>query len=103
MNSVPEEIDVLDRRVRQLEIEREAIRENDKERVEQLTHEIEELGAKRAELRAKWEGERDVLKKIQENKDRIEHLKIEAQQAERQGDYGRVAEIRYGKIQEAEK
>lgn len=91
-------------RVRQLEIEREAIRrENDKERVEQLTHEIEELGAKRAELRAKWEGERDVLKKIQENKDRIEHLKIEAQQAERQGDYGRVAEIRYGKIQEAEK
>lgn len=66
MNSVPEEIDVLDRRVRQLEIEREAIRrENDKERVEQLTHEIEELGAKRAELRAKWEGERDVLKKIQ--------------------------------------
>ena len=81
MNSVPEEIDVLDRRVRQLEIEREAIRrENDKERVEQLTHEIEELGAKRAELRAKWEGERDVLKKIQENKDRIEHLKIEAQQ-----------------------
>ena len=85
MNSVPEEIDVLDRRVRQLEIEREAIRrENDKERVEQLTHEIEELGAKRAELRAKWEGERDVLKKIQENKDRIEHLKIEAQQAERQ-------------------
>ena len=104
MNSVPEEIAVLDRRVRQLEIEREAIRrENDKERVEQLTHEIEELGAKRAELRAKWEGERDVLKKIQENKDRIEHLKIEAQQAERQGDYGRVAEIRYGKIQEAEK
>ena len=104
MNSVPEEIDVLDRRVRQLEIEREAIRrENDKERVEQLTHEIEELGAKRAELRAKWEGERDVLKKIQENKDRIEHLKIEAQQAERQGDYGKVAEIRYGKIQEAEK
>ena len=104
MNSVPEEIDVLDRRVRQLEIEREAIRrENDKERVEQLTHEIEELGAKRAELRAKWEGERDVLKKIQENKDRIEHLKIEAQQAERQGDYGRVAGIRYGKIQEAEK
>ena len=82
MNSVPEEIDVLDRRVRQLEIEREAIRrENDKERVEQLTHEIEELGAKRAELRAKWEGERDVLKKIQENKDRIEQLKIEAQQA----------------------
>lgn len=61
------------------------------------------LGPNVPSLRAKWEGERDVLKKIQENKDRIEHLKIEAQQAERQGDYGRVAEIRYGKIQEAEK
>lgn len=104
MNSVPEEIDTLDRRVRQLEIEREAIRrENDKERVEQLTREIEDLSAKRSGLRAKWEGERDLLKRIQENKDKIEHLKIEAQQAERQGDYGRVAEIRYGKIQEAEK
>lgn len=104
MNSVPEEIDTLDRRVRQLEIEREAIRrEDDKQRVEQLTREIEELSAKRSGLRAKWEGERDLLKRIQENKDKIEHLKIEAQQAERQGDYGRVAEIRYGKIQEAEK
>ena len=104
MNSVPEEIDTLDRRVRQLEIEREAIRrEKDKERVEHLTKEIEELKARDAEMRAKWQGQRDLLKKIQANKDRIENLKIEAQQAERQGDYGKVAEIRYGKIQEAEK
>ena len=79
MNSVPEEIDTLDRRVRQLEIEREAIRrENDKQRVETLTREIEELNARRAELRAKWQGERDLLRKIQANKDEIE----------RQGDFG---------------
>ena len=104
MNSVPEEIDTLDRRVRQLEIEREAIRrEKDKERVEHLTKEIEELKARDAEMRAKWQRQRDLLKKIQSNKDKIEALKIEAQQAERQGDYGKVAEIRYGKIQEAEK
>ena len=103
MNSVPEDIDNLDRRIRQLEIEREAIRrENDKERVEGLTRDIEELKAKEAALRAKWQGERDLLQKIQQNKDSIEHLKIEAQQAERAGDYGRVAEIRYGKIVEAE-
>ncbi|MEG1700569.1 MAG: AAA family ATPase [Alistipes sp.] len=104
MNSVPEQIDTLDRRVRQLEIEREAIRrEKDKERVEHLTHEIEELKAKDAAMRTKWQGQRDLLRKIQANKDRIEELKIEAQQAERQGDYGKVAEIRYGKIQMAEK
>ena len=104
MNSVPEEIDTLDRRVRQLEIEREAIRrEKDRERVEQLTKEIEELKARDAEMRAKWQGQRDLLKRIQQNKDAIERLKVEAQQAERQGDYGKVAEIRYGRIQEAEK
>ncbi len=104
MDSVPEEIDTMDRRVRQLEIEREAIRrENDTERVEALTREIEELNARRAALRAKWQGERDLLHKMQSDKDRIEQLKIEAQQAERQGDYGRVAEIRYGKIREAER
>ncbi|MBQ5618997.1 MAG: AAA family ATPase, partial [Alistipes sp.] len=104
MNSVPEDIDTLDRRIRQLEIEREAIRrENDKERVETLTREIEELKSKEAALRAKWQGERDLLQKIQQNKESIEHLKIEAQQAERAGDYGRVAEIRYGKITEAER
>ena len=104
MNSVPEEIDGLERRVRQLEIEREAIRrENDKERIAHLDHEIEDLKSKVAQKRAKWQGERDILRKIQENKDSIEQLKIEAQQAERQGDYGRVAEIRYGKIVDAQK
>ena len=104
MNSVPDEIDSLERRMRQLEIEREAIRrEKDKERIEALTKEIDDLKAKDSEMRAKWQGQRDLLKKVQSNKDRIEQLKIEAQQAERQGDYGKVAEIRYGKIQEAEK
>ena len=104
MNSVPEEIDTLDRRVRQLEIEREAIRrEKDEERVEALTQEIEELKSRHAAMRAKWQGQRDLLRKIQDNKDRIERFNVEARQAEREGDYGRVAEIRYGKIQQAEK
>ena len=104
MNSVPEDIDNMDRRIRQLEIEREAIRrENDNARVESLTRDIEELKSKEAALRAKWQGERDLLQKIQQNKDSIEQLKIEAQQAERAGDYGRVAEIRYGKIVDAER
>ena len=104
MNSVPEEIDTLDRRIRQLEIEREAIRrENDKTRIESLSKEIDNLRSHESELRAKWEGERDLLRKIQDDKSLIERLKVEAQQAERQGDYGRVAEIRYGKIVEAEK
>ena len=104
MNSVPEEIDNLDRRVRQLEIEREAIRrEKDEERVDHLTREIEELKARDAAMRAKWQGQRDLLRKIQTNKEQIERLDVEARQAEREGDYGRVAEIRYGKIQQAEK
>ena len=104
MNSVPEEIDTLDRRIRQLEIEREAIRrEDDKQRIETLSKEIDDLRSRESSLRAKWEGERDLLRKIQDDKSLIEHLKVEAQQAERQGDYGRVAEIRYGKIVEAEK
>ncbi|MDE7123597.1 MAG: ATP-dependent chaperone ClpB [Alistipes sp.] len=103
MNSVPEEIDTLDRRVRQLEIEREAIRrEKDEERIALLDREIGELKSREAEKRARWQGQRDLLRKIQENKDAIERLKVEAEQAERRGDYGRVAEIRYGKIREAE-
>nr|MBE6191452.1 ATP-dependent chaperone ClpB [Rikenellaceae bacterium] len=103
MNSVPEEIDTLDRRVRQLEIEREAIRrEKDKERIEQLTQEIDELKARESEKRARWQSQRDLLGKIQTEKERIEQLKVEASEAERQGDYGRVAEIRYGKIAEAQ-
>ncbi|MBO7724276.1 MAG: ATP-dependent chaperone ClpB [Paludibacteraceae bacterium] len=103
MNSVPEEIDNLDRRIRQLEIEREAIRrENDKQRIDALSKEIDEQKAQESALRAKWESERNLLKKIQENKALVEQLKVEAQQAERQGDYGRVAEIRYGKITEVQ-
>lgn len=99
MNSVPEEIDNLDRRIRQAEIEREAIRrEGDKARIEALDRDIDNLRAKESQMRAKWQGERDILVKIQQNKQQVEQLKIEAQQAERQGDYGRVAEIRYGKI-----
>ncbi|MBQ2417143.1 MAG: AAA family ATPase, partial [Alistipes sp.] len=104
MNSVPEEIDTLDRRIRQAEIEREAIRrEGDKARIENLDRDIENLRAKEAQMRAKWQSERDILLKIQQNKQRVEELKIEAQQAERQGDYGRVAEIRYGKIVECQR
>ena len=98
-----EEIDELDRKVRQLEIEREAIRrEKDQGRIEELTREIDELNAKRTTLRAKWQGERDVLEKIQKNKQALDDLKVQAAEAERNGDYGRVAEIRYGKMRETE-
>ncbi|MBQ5639248.1 MAG: AAA family ATPase, partial [Alistipes sp.] len=104
MNSVPEEIDTLDRRVRQLEIEREAIRrEKDEARIEVLSREIDDLKSKESALRAKWQGQRDLLSKIQHQKEQIEQLKVEASEAERQGDYGSVAEIRYGKIVEAER
>ncbi len=103
MNSVPEEIDTLDRRVRQLEIEREAIRrENDTARLDTLTREIDELNSERNALRAKWESERTMLEKIQSGKERIERFKVEAAEAERRGDYGLVAELRYGKIRETE-
>ena len=103
MNSVPEEIDELDRKVRQLEIEREAIRrEKDQGRIEELTREIDELNAKRTTLRAKWQGERDVLEKIQKNKQALDDLKVQAAEAERNRDYGRWAEIRYGKMRETE-
>ena len=99
MNSVPEEIDTLDRRIRQMEIEREAIRrEGDSARIESLDREIENLREVQSLKRAAWQGERDILVKIQHNKQQIESLTVEAQQAERAGDYGRVAEIRYGKI-----
>jgi ATP-dependent Clp protease ATP-binding subunit ClpB len=103
MNSVPEEIDTLDRRVRQLEIEREAIRrEKDETRLEALTHEIDDLNSQRNALRAKWENERGMLEKIQRGKEEIEKYKVEAAEAERSGNYGLVAEIRYGKIREKE-
>ena len=104
MNSVPEEIDQLDRRIRQLEIEREAIRrEDDSERVSRLDVEIEELRGEYNTLRAKWQTERDRLQELQQAKEAIERAKIEAQQAERAGDYGRVAELRYGTIVELER
>ena len=104
MNSVPEEIDQLDRRIRQLEIEREAIRrENDGERIARLDVEIDELHGEYTSLRAKWQSERDRLQALQQAKESIERAKLEAQQAERTGDYGRVAELRYGTIVELEK
>ncbi len=104
MNSVPEEIDELDRRVRQLEIEREAIRrEKDQGRIDELSGQIDELQSKLTVLRAKWQSERNVLENIQKNKQLIDDLKLEAAEAERRGDYGQVAEIRYGKIQTVEK
>ena len=102
-DSQPEELDETARRLRQLEIEREAIkREGDKAKLEQLNREIAELTEKDKDLRAKWEGEREVLAKIQQNKERAEQLKFEAERAEQEGNYERVAEIRYGKLQALE-
>ena len=99
-DSQPEELDETQRRLRQLEIEREAIkREGDDAKLAQLNREIAELTERDKDLRAKWEGEREVLSKIQQNKERAESLKFEAERAEREGNYGRVAEIRYGHLQ----
>ena len=103
MNSVPESIDEIERRIKQLEIEREAIkREGDKKKLEALSLEIANLSEERNGLRAKWNAEKAIIDKIQQNKQAIENLKFEAEDAERRGDYGRVAEIRYGRIKEAE-
>ncbi len=100
-DSQPEELDEITRRLRQLEIEREAIkRENDTPKLEQLNKEIAELGEREKDLRAKWEGEKEVISKIQQDKEQMEQLKFEAERAEREGDYGRVAEIRYGKLKQ---
>ena len=102
-DSQPEELDEITRRLRQLEIEREAIkRENDEPKLEALNREIAELEEKEKNLRAKWEGEKEVLAGIQLDKQQIEQLKFEADRAEREGDYGRVAEIRYGKLRQLE-
>ena len=102
-DSVPEELDEITRRLKQLEIEREAIkREDDTDKLAQLDKEIAELRDKENQFRAKWEGERTLVNKIQEDKQEIENLKIEAERAEREGNYGRVAEIRYGKIKALE-
>lgn len=100
-DSQPEELDEITRRLRQLEIEREAIkREKDTQKLEQLNKEISELSEKEKDLRAKWKGEKEVLSRIQQDKQQIEQLKFEAERAEREGDYGRVAEIRYGKLKQ---
>lgn len=102
-NSVPEELDEITRRLKQLEIERAAIkRENDTVKLKQLNAEIEQLQSQEKEIRGKWESEKALVSKIQQYKQSIEQLKIEADNAERDGNYGRVAEIRYGKLKELE-
>jgi ATP-dependent Clp protease ATP-binding subunit ClpB len=102
-NSVPEELDEITRRLKQLEIERAAIkRENDTVKLKQLNTEIDELQAQEKQIRSKWESEKALVSKIQQDKQSIEQLKIEADNAERDGNYGRVAEIRYGKLKELE-
>ncbi len=104
INSEPEELEVKDRRIRQLEIEREAIkREKDQAKLKSLNEEIANLSEERNQLRAKWQSEKDIVEQIQNKKNDIEQLKFEDEKANRNGDLGRVAEIRYGKIPEAEK
>jgi ATP-dependent Clp protease ATP-binding subunit ClpB len=103
INSMPVELEDAERKIRQLEIEREAIkRENDTLKLDALNKEIAELNDKRADLRAKWQSEKEIVESIQKAKEQIEQLKFEADAAERSGDYGKVAEIRYGRIKEAE-
>lgn len=104
MNSVPESIDELNHKIRQLEIEREAIkREGDKEKLGELARQIEELSAERNRDNEQWAKEKNILEQIQKQKIEIEQLKFKAEEAERTGDYGKVAELRYGKIVSAEK
>src|SRR6185312_15153681 len=99
IDSVPEELDQLERRIMQLEIEREAIkREKDTEKVAELSEEIANLSSERDSLRAKWQGEKDLVDNINQKVEQIENYKLEAEQAERAGDYGKVAELRYGNI-----
>ena len=103
MNSMPEELDKLERQIRQLEIEREAIkRENDEEKLKSLNIEISNLSVERDTLKAKWLAEKELVEKVQQAKASIEQLKLQAERAEREGDYGKVAEIRYGKVKEQE-
>ena len=102
-DSLPEELDEIERRLKQLEIEREAIkREKDEAKLAQLNKEIAELKEQETSYKAKWQSEKELVNKIQQNKKEIEQLKFEADKAEREGDYGRVAEIRYGKLQALE-
>ncbi len=103
MNSMPEELDELDRRIRQLEIEREAIkRESDESKLKELGTEIANLTVQRDTFKAKWQQEKEIVEKIQNAKAEIENLKLSAEKAEREGNYGLVAEIRYGKVKEQE-
>ena len=103
-DSVPEELDEISRKLKQLEIEREAIkRENDQPKIEQLDKEIADLHEQETAFKAKWEGEKALVNRIQQDKLQMETLKYEAERAEREGNYGRVAEIRYGKLQELER
>ncbi|WP_321998076.1 ATP-dependent chaperone ClpB [Draconibacterium orientale] len=103
IDSVPEELDEIQRRVKQLEIEREAIkRENDTKKLNSLNEEISNLKEEQSQLRAKWQSEKSAIEAIQKKKEEIETYKFEAEQAEREGDYGRVAELRYGKVKEVE-
>ncbi|MES2004963.1 MAG: ATP-dependent chaperone ClpB [Bacteroidota bacterium] len=103
MNSMPEELDKLERQIRQLEIEREAIkRENDEAKLKELNIEISTLTVERDTLKAKWKQEKELVEKVQNAKAKIEELKQQAEQAERNGEYGKVAEIRYGKVKEQE-
>ena len=102
-DSVPEELDEITRRLAQLEIEREAIkREGDEPKIAQLDKDIAELKEQETQFRAKWEGERQLINKIQQDKQEMENLKLEAERAEREGDYGKVAEIRYSKLKALE-
>lgn len=102
-DSLPEELDEIERRLKQLEIEREAIkREKDEDKLSQLNKEIAELKEQETSYKAKWQSEKELVNKIQHNKQEIEQLKFEADKAEREGDYGKVAEIRYGKLQALE-
>ena len=103
MNSMPEELDTLERQIRQLEIEREAIkRENDAVKLKELNTEIANLSVTRDTYKAKWNQEKELVEKVQAAKEQVEQLKQEAERAEREGDYGKVAEIRYGKIKDQE-
>lgn len=103
INSLPEDLELVERRVKQLEIEREAIkREKDKAKLERISKELAELNDKRNEVRSRWEAEKTLVEEIQKHKKNIEQFKREAEQAERDGNFGRVAELRYGKIGEAQ-
>jgi ATP-dependent Clp protease ATP-binding subunit ClpB len=104
IDSLPEELDEVQRKIMQLEIEREAIRrENDVEKEKMLSKDLAELYAERDSMKAKWQQEKDVITQIQQTKELVESLKVQAEQAEREGDYGKVAEIRYGKLMETQR